>query len=206
MNIFWRGQTCFKIVVQASKGETVDILIDSIEEETGLRSQKEKADIFLSTHGAFKNIPKESFLITGPGEYEIKGIHIYGMDAPNGDDKKTIYTIEAEGIKICHLGILGKEDIPSSQIEEIGDVDILMIPIGGGNVLDAKAASGIVSQFEPKIVIPMYYNLPKLKIKLDGLQEFLNVLGIKSLQPEQKLLIKKKDLLIEEMKVVTLNP
>ncbi len=217
MNISWYGQTCFRIITQKGKDGQVNILIDPPQKESGLRSPKLEADILLFTNPDDERIKesswsKESFLITGPGEYEIKGVYIegisslrlvsHGLTAQND----TIYTIETEGIKICHLGKLAQGDLTSNQLEKIGEVDILMIPIGGAETIDAKAAVKIMAQIEPRITIPMYYRFPKLKIKLDTIDKFLKFLGIKKLEPLPKLSIKKKDILLEEAKIIVLAP
>ena len=109
-------------------------------------------------------------------------------------------------MKICHLGSLDQGELASKELEAIGDVDILMVPIGGKEALDTKEAIKIMSQIEPKIVIPMYYKIPGLKIALDGLDKFLKSLGIKKIESLPKLSIKKKDLPEEEAKIITLKP
>ncbi len=217
MNISWYGQTCFRIITQKGKDGQVNILIDPPQKESGLRSPKLEADILLFTNPDDERIKespwsKESFLITGPGEYEIKGVYIEGIPShrlvSNGPTahKDNIYTIETEGIKICHLGKLAQGDLTSNQLEKIGEVDILIIPIGGAETIDAKAAVKIMAQIEPRITIPMYYRFPKLKIKLDTIDKFLKFLGIKKLEPLPKLSIKKKDILPEEAKIIVLAP
>ena len=205
MLITWYGQTCFRIISQKGKEGPVNILIDPLEKGTGLRPPKLEADILLST--ANKKISNKAFLISGPGEYDIKGIYIQGIHSrgPATLEGNTIYTIESEGIKVCHLGMVSQDELKSEQFERIGEVDILMVPIGGGEVISAKGAIKMMSQIEPKIIIPMYYRIPKLKQKLDGLDKFLKNLGIKSLQPLPKLSIRKKDFSEEEAKIIVLK-
>lgn len=211
MNITWYGQTCFRINTQKNRNSSVNILIDPPDKESGLRGPKLEADIVLITHDnkPKKGISRDSFLIEGPGEYDIKGVYIYGLPTLTKEgisEKTAIYVIEAEEMKICHLGLLGRGELTSNQLERIGEVDILMVPIGGADTIDAKGAIKIMAQIEPKITIPMYYKIPKLKIKLTGLDEFLKALGIKSLQPLSKLSIKKRDLSGEEAKIIALEP
>jgi L-ascorbate metabolism protein UlaG (beta-lactamase superfamily) len=201
MNISWYGQNCFKIITQKEKNGQINILIDPFDKETGLRSPKMEADILLVS-GETKVPAGDYFLITGPGEYDLKGAYIKGIKAGSG----TIYVIESEEIKICHLGSLKQKELTADQLEVIGEVDVLMVPVGGGESLTADAAVKIISQIEPKITIPMYYKITGLREKLDGVDKFLKVLGIKSLAPEDKLLLKKKDILEEEAKIVVLNP
>jgi len=217
MTITWYGQTCFRINTQKSRNGSVNILIDPFEKEIGLRSPKTEADILLVTHDNERTLSGNFFLINGPGEYDVKGVYIQGILGKKKDsnppttpyiikkeasEKTTICTIEAEKIKICHLGRLGQKELFPSQIERIGKVDILMVPIGGKETLEAEEAIKIMSQIEPKITIPMYYQFPKS----DNLTKFLKSLGIKSLEPLPKLSIKKKDISEEEAKVIVLRP
>lgn len=204
MNINWYGQSCFRITTQKNKGEAVDILIDPLDKEQGLRGPKLEADILLVSSEDQKVGPGPYFLISGPGEYDIKGAYIQGIVSQN--KKNTIYTIETEEMRICHLGKLDQKELSSDQLDIIGDIDILMIPVGGGEVLGAAEAIKIMAQIEPKITIPMHYKIPNLKIKMEGLDNFLKSLGIKSLEPLPKLSIKKKDISLEEAKIIILQP
>mgnify|MGYP001140503062 CR=1 FL=1 len=221
MTIIWHGQSCFQITATRNKGEQVSILIDPFSDEIGLKFPKLTADILLITHNHYdhNNIKAVSapttnsqpFLISGSGEYEIKNVSIEGIhswhDTSEGEEQggNTVYIIEAEDLKLCHLGDFGQKELTEEQLEKIGEVDILMIPIGGIYTISAKEAVKVMSQLEPKVIIPMHYQIPKLKIKLDGLDKFLKMLGIKSITPENKLSIKKKDISPEEVKIVVLQ-
>lgn len=217
MQIIWKGQSCFQILSSQTKNHQIRIVIDPFDESTGLRLSKMEADLVLVTHehkdhSNVKGIEGNPFVISGPGEYEIKDVFVQGIpsfhDAVSGKERgtNTIYTIEAEDIRICHLGDLGQKELTSDQIEKIGEIDILMIPVGGVYTISAKEAVKIMSQIEPSITLPMHYQLPKLKIKLEGLDKFLKTMGIKRLQPQPKLTIKKKDIQSEEAKIIILNP
>lgn len=216
MHIIWKGQACFQILASQGKGEQILIVIDPFDESLGLRVPRLEADILLISHSHpdhnnKKAVSGNPFLIEGPGEYEVKGIFIQGISSWHDDSlgkergQNTIYTIEAEEMKICHLGDLGQKELTSAQIEEISDIDILMIPVGGVYTINSKGAQKIISQIEPKIVIPMHYQIPKLKLKLEGVDKFLKTMGQKSIEPQPKLLIKKKDLIKEGTKIVVLK-
>ncbi len=209
MKINWYGQTCFRIDAQVEKGKTVDILIDPFfDKGSGIRGPKLDADILMVSQDGQKVVSGRYFSITGPGEYDVKGLYIQGIgDGINSSEKErtTIYTIETEDIRLCHLGILGRNELSSNQLEKINGVDILMLPIGGNKSLDAKRAVKVMSQIEPKIIIPMYYKVPKIKTKLDKIDGFLKELGIKSLEPLPKLNIKAKDLPKDEAKIIILE-
>ena len=216
MNINWYGQSCFQISSTRGKDNHVSIVIDPFDESTGLIVPKLQADIVLVTHehsdhNNIKAVSGEPFIIEGPGEYDIKGSFIQGIsgyhDNTQGSQRGsiTIYTIEAEGMRICHLSDLGQKELSSSQLDKIGDIDILMIPIGGIYTIDAADAVKIMAQIEPRVIIPMHYKIPKLKIKLDDIDKFLKNLGIKKPESLPKLSIKKKDISTEEAKIIILQ-
>jgi len=217
MNIIWKGQSCFQIFTNQGKNNLVSIAIDPFSNDIGLRVPKLQADILLITHdhhdhNNIKAVSGQPFIIKGPGEYDIKEVFIQGFSAFYDDsqgaekEKITIYTIEAEEIRLCHLGDLGQKELSSEQLEKIGEVDILMIPVGGTYTIDAEEAIKIMSQIEPKITIPIHYKVPNLKVKIDGVDKFLKALGIKSLEPLPKLSIKRKDISQEEAKIIVLKP
>lgn len=209
MFITWHGNNCVKIISQKNKDGAVSILADLFDKDSGIRPPKSDADVLIFT--SRKNIGKieteNSFLIKGPGEYDIKGVYIQGIPAvgekENADD--AIFKIDAEEIKICHIGAFSKAELSTDQLEELGDIDILIIPVGGGNSLSAKDAIKIMAQVEPKITIPVNYKTTGAKAELAGLDEFLKALGIKSLPAIPKLSIKKKEIPEEEAKVVVLE-
>lgn len=202
MQIIWHGQSLFQIITTPQKNSQLKIVIDPFSEELGLKLPKLEADIILTTHSHCDHNNVKAILIEGPGEYEIKSVFIQGISSWSN----TIYTIESEEMRICHLGDFGQKELTSEQLEKIGEVDILMIPVGGVYTISAKEAINVISQIEPKITIPMHYALPKLKIKLDGVDKFLKTLGIKKIEPLNKLSIKKKDISPEEAKIVILKP
>ncbi len=216
MNITWFGQSCFQITTNQAKNNPVSIVIDPFSPEIGLKVPKLKADILLVTHSHYdhnnvKAVSNNPVLIDSPGEYEIKGVYIQGIpsfhDTVQGKERglNTIYTLEAEGIRICHLGDLGQNELTTEQLERIGENDILMIPVGGTYTIDLKAITKVLSQIEPKIIIPMHYQIPGLKIKLDGVDKFLKTMGVKSIDPLPKLSIKNKDISAEEAKIIILK-
>lgn len=209
MTISWYGQSCFRI--EAKEGS---ILIDPFSKEIGLKPPRINDDIVLVTHqhmdhNNIEGAPESAFIIQNPGEYENRGIAIRGIQTFH-DDKQgaerglnTVYTIKAEEMVICHLGDIG-HTLSDQQIEDIGDVDVLMIPVGGVYTIDAKAAVEVINQIEPKIVIPMHYKVPGLEVPLDGPEKFVKELG---LTPEKidKLKITKKNLPTEEVKLIMLE-
>jgi L-ascorbate metabolism protein UlaG (beta-lactamase superfamily) len=215
--ISWAGQSCFQISVSNSRDHSAEIVIDPFDEDTGLKVPNFSADILLVTHdhhdhNNVKAVKGTPFLISGPGEYEVKEVFIQGIpsfhDDKEGKEKglNTIYTIEAEEMRFCHLGDLGQKQLTDEQLDKIGQVDILMIPVGGEYTVDSSGASKIISQIEPRIVIPMHYALPKLKEKFDGVEKFLKTMGKNSVVSQDKFTVKASTLPKDGMEIVVLNP
>lgn len=211
MDIYWFGQACFKI-----KGKNTTIIIDPFDPDfTGLKLPKDlEADIAIASHEHKDHSNLDAVLgnpvkITGPGEYEIKGVTISGIavfhDQKLGTErgKNTVYHLEVDGLNIVHLGDLGHL-LSEQQVESIGSTDILMVPVGGTYTIDAKDAAEVVAQLEPPITIPMHYQTAGLKFPLDSVDPFLKEMGVENLQPTNKLTVT-RDKLPDEPQVVLLN-
>lgn len=204
MYISWLGQSCFKI---QSKDTT--LITDPIGKQNGLRAPRLGNVNIVTISRKDVDITKaktEALVIDTPGEYEMKQVFIQGIPVSQNQTKETltIFWIEAENITIGHLGPLA---VPPSdeELEKLEGLDILLVPVGGHSVLDAKKASQVISQIEPRITIPMYYKLPGIKEKLDTVDEFCKEMGIKSSEKIDRLRIQRKDLPQEEMKIIVLQ-
>jgi len=204
MIITWHGQSFFEISIKTPDKEKFVLEISPFDKDIGLKVPKINSDILIVSNStkAFSKTP-DTFLIESPGEYGLKGVFVKGIPSL---DKNVIYKIEAEGIKICHLGDFKQKELTSQEFEEIGEIDILMIPIGGGETIDAKTAGSIVSQIEPRMVIPMCYKIPGLKMNLESVDEFLKLMGVEKIEPQEKIKISIKDLPKEETEIIILKP
>lgn len=206
MTIEWRGEGCFEI---STTGDHFSILTELPSRDSGLNAPRTKTDVLLSIWAGledtiFSKKQEDRFIISGPGEYEVKGVTIKGLKlSSDANSIKTAYLINAEDLQIGYLGEIGKKEVTPELVGFFEDVDILMVPIGAGEMLDADAAMALINQIEPKIAIPMYYKIPGLKRRADSLEVFLKEAGV-NVKPEEKLLIKKKDLNVEETKIVPL--
>ena len=138
-------------------------------------------------------------LVTGPGEYEISGILILGMvtfhDGEEGRKRgrNTVYLVEVDEVSICHLGDLGHV-LTGEQVEEIGDVDVLLLPVGGVSTINASMAAEVVRQLEPKVVIPMHYKTPALVRELEPVEKFLREIGVREVNSQPKLSVTRSSL------------
>lgn len=217
MQITWYGQACFKVV----SGDTA-IVISPFQKGIGLNPPRGKMDVvLLSNDGSDGDatVPEGSIVISGEGEYEVKGVLInsfsffHAHEGASAMRRSTVYTIVVEGVTLCHLDNATPKQVDAI-LEKIGEVDVLMVPVGGAHrvgkeeihMLDAEAAASLVGEIEPRIVIPMYYKVPGLTVSLNNADAFLKAMGaLHGDGPVDKLTLKKKDLPQEETKVTVLS-
>lgn len=213
MYITWLGQSCFKLQDKTGS-DGITLVTDPYGEEIGLKMPRFEADIVTVSHGHFDHnntgaIRGNPFIINTAGEYDIKGVFIEGVaswhDDKSGGERgeNIIYRLEMEDISITHLGDLG-HILSAKQLEKLEGTDILLIPVGGKYTINAAKAVEVISQIEPRIVIPMHYKVPGLKADIDGVDKLIKELGLKPRQ-EEKLKISKKDLPAEDMELVLLQ-
>jgi L-ascorbate metabolism protein UlaG (beta-lactamase superfamily) len=199
MDINWLGHSCFRI-----KGSQAVIITDPFPPDLGYSLGKQTASIVTvshqhPSHSYTDDINGEPRIIRGPGEYEISGVLIIGIatfhDSVRGQTrgKNTVYLMEVDGISICHLGDLGHV-LSSDQVEELGDIDVLLLHVGGVSTINAAMAAEVIRQVEPKVVIPMHYKTPSLKRELDPVDDFLKEMGVGQIEPRNKLSVSRTNL------------
>ncbi len=192
MDISWLGHSCFKI-----KGSHATVITDPYSPSLGYSLGKPTARIVTVSHqhpghSYVQGVGGEPRVITGPGEYEISGILIIGIatfhDAERGGKRgrNTIYLMEVDEVSVCHLGDLGHV-LTAEQAEELGNVDILLLPVGGVSTINAPAAAEVVRRLEPKVVIPMHYKTQALSWELEPVGRFLKEIGVKEVNSRPKL-------------------
>jgi len=194
--------------VKIQSSETV-VLLSPPSEKSELKSSRMKADIVVLGKPSDKiNVDPRAeklFIIENSGEYESSGVFIYSIANPaKGEINSLLTSITMEGITIAHLGSLNSE-LTEAQIDLFEGADILMIPVGGNDVLDEKRANDIVAKLEPRIVIPMHFAQKGIKTKYNDVANFLKEVG-SQVKAEEKFKITKKDLPQETMEVVYLSP
>lgn len=197
MQIQWSGLASFRI--QTSHAV---IVTDPFSDSTGLIMPKLKADIVLVSDtenplcNNVKRLSGDGQVINGPGEYEIQNTFIYGVPAAN-----TLYLIEDDNISLAFLGALDN-GLTNEQLEKLEGADIVLLPIG---TLSKEQRAMVVSQLEPRVIIPYLFKQPKVKQALEPVETFLKELGVKATAPLEKYVIKDKDLPQEDTAVVILS-
>ncbi len=209
MEIDWFGHSCFRL-----RTRDITVVNDPYEKSIGLSLPRPRADIVTISHNhqghdnldGVRGTPK---IINGPGEYEIGGAFVTGVrlfhDKKSGKDrgKNTAYVITLDGLNLCHLGDLGH--VPTQpQAEDLGNVDILLVPVGGVSTINASEATEVIALFEPMVVIPMHYRVPDLAFKLDSVDKFVKEMGLKKAETIETYKVT-KDSLPKETQVVLLE-
>jgi len=211
MEIIWYGHSCFKI----SERGFATVVTDPYDHNVvGYEALKLKADVVTVSHEApghsfLSGVKGKSFLITGPGEYEIGGVFITGVQT-NGHAKRTsdeppntLYVFDFNGVTVAHLGDLRR--VPTqTEVEALGAVHVALVPVGGGGGLSAAKAAEMVSLIEPGIVIPMHYGTPATPLNLASLSKFLKEMGVGETAPEPMLKISRSNI-PEETRVIVLD-
>lgn len=210
MDIDWFGQSCFRL-----REGNITIVTDPYDKSIGYTLPRLRADVVTISHDApghayaagVKGDPK---VLSRPGEYEIRGVFITGIQTWSGGGAKgeakeenTVFVFEFGELTACHLGDLSRL-LSQAQVESMPDIDVLMVPVGGGGALDADKAGEVISQLEPRIVIPMHYRTPYINLPLDPLSKFLKEMGAAEHAPQESLKLTAAGL-PEETQVVVLE-
>lgn len=210
MEITWYGHSCFRL----SDRGIASVVTDPFDHQvTGYRALNLRADIVTVSHEApghnnFTAVKNRKHVITGPGEYEIGGVFITGVSTNGrtrkaGEPNNTLYVFDYKGVSIAHLGDLKR--VPTqSEVEGLGDVNVALVPVGGGGGLSASHAVEVVSLLEPGIVIPMHYGTPDCKLKLAPVNKFLKEMGLGNMEAESSLKITRSSV-PDETRVVVLS-
>ncbi|MCJ7569049.1 MAG: MBL fold metallo-hydrolase [Anaerolineales bacterium] len=211
MEITWYGLSCFRITERGK----ISIVTDPYDPAIGLPKRTLKADVVTISydtpgHNFFKAVKVGRRVIDGPGEFEIGGVFITGVrrvskvDKKNGEMQNTLFVLSFDGLTVAHLGNMAT--VPTqAQIEELGSVNIALVPVGGGGALNPSMAAEVISLIEPSIVIPMHYKTGEKDSELSTVEGFLKEMGVSDQAPLPSLNITKSSL-TEETQVVVLTP
>lgn len=212
MELTWLGHACFRL-----RGRDATLITDPPAPATGYALPRLTADVITVSHqhpghNYIKAVGGAPRVVDGPGEYEISGLLISGVQTYHDRERgkihgrNTAFLITIDDIHICHLGDLGAPLDDRAQ-EALSGADVLLVPVGGGNALNAEGAAKVVAQLEPHIVVPMHYATPAYKpadAPLDPVEKFLREMGVEVAEPLPKLTITPANL-PAETQVMLLN-
>ena len=210
MEIVWYGLSCFRMKERG----LATVVTDPYDTALGLPALKLTADVVTISHDSpghnnFGGVKGERLRVTGPGEYEVGGVFITGISMAakgqrkNGKVPNTLYVFEFEGLTVAHLGDLAY--VPTqAQIEDLGPVDIALVPVGGGEGLTPAEAAEVISLIEPSLVVPMQFKTGGEKIKLGQVAGFPSEMGIGKQEPQERLTVTKSGL-SDQTQVVVLQ-
>ncbi len=199
MEIVWLGHSCFRI-----KGKEASLITDPFPKNLGYTLGRVTADVVTVSHAHpghsfVEGISGEPKVLRRPGEYEIGNILINGLVTYHDEEhgaklgKNVVYLMEIDQVLICHLGDIGHILTPD-QVGELSGVEVLLIPVGGKSTLDGAAAAKTVRLLEPRLVIPMHYKTPATTLDIEPVDRFLKEMGLKTLEPQQKVMVTKSTL------------
>ncbi len=212
MEITWLGHACFRL-----RGKEVTVITDPFGPQLGYNLGRVSAQIVTISHDhpGHNNaaaVGGDPYVVRGPGEYEVQDVLITAVAAYHDDERgkrlgrNTIYLLHIDDLAVCHLGDLGHL-LTDHQREEIGDVDVLLAPVGGKNTINAVQAAEVISQVDPRIVIPMHYATAATEGKVEGLdplEKFCREMGVEVVEPQPKLAVTRGSLPAEPQ-VITLS-
>lgn len=190
MEINWHGLSCFRLT---ERGLATVVTDPYDHKEVGFEPLKMRGEIVTVSHDApghnfVTSVKGHSRVITGPGEFEIGGVFITGVQtnkkskSSTKELRNTLYVFDYDGVTVAHLGDLQR--VPSqTEIENLGGVNVVLVPVGGGGGLNAAKAAEIVSLLEPGFVIPMHYEVPESNLQLDPLNRFIKEMGVGTVEP-----------------------
>jgi L-ascorbate metabolism protein UlaG (beta-lactamase superfamily) len=209
LDVTWLGLSCFRL-----RGRSAAVVTDPFSPALGPKLRLEGNLVTVShpheNHSHVQSV-KDAYVIEGPGEYEVAGVTVRGVptyhDGQQGAEhgRNTVFVIELDDVRVCHLGDLGHR-LDDSALETIGNVDVLLVPVGGGRTLDGARAAEVVRQLEPRYVVPMHFGHPSLRTELAPVERFLNEMGVPESEAQTKLTVQASSAAEGETKVVVLEP
>ena len=208
LDLTWHGQSCFRL-----RGKGASVVTDPYPPSLGPRLKLDASLVTVShQHGSHSHVQavRDAYVIEGPGEYEVSGVTVRGLptfhDGADGAEhgRNTVFIIELDDVRVCHLGDLG-HSLSDEALEAIGNVDVLLVPVGGGAALDGARAAEVVRQVEPRYVVPMHFGHAAIRGDLAPVDRFLKEMGVAEAEPQTKLVVQASST-ESETKIVVLEP
>jgi len=199
MDIKWLGHSCFQI-----RSRTATIVTDPFSPDYGYSLGEPTSRIVTMSHGHaghsyIQGVGGDTKSLRAPGEYEISGVLIVWVSTFHDNEKgaargkNTVFVMDVDEVSVCHVGDLGHV-LSTDHVEAIGNVDVLMVTVGGVSTIDAAAAAEVVRQLEPKVILPMHYKTDVLDRGLAPVEDFLKEMGLKDVVSQPKLTVTRANL------------
>jgi L-ascorbate metabolism protein UlaG (beta-lactamase superfamily) len=208
LDVTWLGQSCFRL-----RGRNAAVVTDPYPPALGPKLKLEGNVVTVShghdNHSHVQSV-RDAKVVEGPGEYEVAGVTVQGLatyhDAKQGEEhgRNTVYVIELDDVRVCHLGDLG-HPLDAQALETIGNVDVLLVPVGGGCTLDGARAAEVVRQVEPRYVVPMHFGHAAIRTELAPVDRFLKEMGVTEAEAQPRLTVQASSA-ETETRVVVLDP
>jgi len=209
VDITWLGHSCFRL-----RSDELVVITDPYPLSLGLKPEVRPSTLVTISnthpnHGSVEDLAGAPKVFSAPGEYEFSGISVRGVMTPlppntATDQRNVAYSIEMDGVNICHLGDI-TEPLSPQQVDDLSPVDVLLVPTGGGCTLDLDAVLQLMQDLGPKVVIPMHYSVPPIDEALQGVDVFLSRMGLSEAQTQPRLIATSSNL-TPDMRVVLLAP
>jgi L-ascorbate metabolism protein UlaG (beta-lactamase superfamily) len=194
LDVTWLGHSCFRL-----RGKSAAVVTDPYPPSLGAKLSRLDAEVVTMSHGDPNHsyeqaVIRDAYRIHEPGEYEIAGVEVQGVptfhDATQGSERgrNTVYVIGLDDVRVCHLGDLGHR-LGDAEVETIGTIDVLLVPVSGAATLSAAQAAEVVRQLEPRYVVPMHFAIPQIKLPLEPVDRFLKEMGVAAAEPQPKLTV-----------------
>ncbi len=209
MDITWLGHACFRL-----RSDDIVVVTDPFPSSIGLRPDTRPATIVTVSnshpnHSAWSEVTGDPRVFKAPGEYEFRSVSVRGVMTPQEpntalEQRSVAFTVEMDGINICHLGDI-KVPPTTAQTDDLSPVDVLLIPTGGGCTMDIDQVLQTMQDLAPKVVIPMHHSNPDVNVELQGVDVFLNRMGLSEVQAQPRVSVTTSNL-TPDMRVVLLAP
>ena len=209
MDLVWLGHASFRL-----HSEGMVVVTDPFPEALGLRMDVRPAAVVTVSnphpnHAAAESVAGGPRVFRAPGEYEYNGVMVRGVMTPLTDgapheQRNVAYTIEMDGISVCHLGDLSRP-LTTRQLDDLKPVDVALVPAGGHCTLSMDHALQVVQDLDPRIVVPMHFGHGQQGVPLDGVEPFLRRLGVDEAQPQARLVVSQGSL-PSDLRVNVMSP
>ncbi len=209
MEITWLGHSCFRL-----RSDDLVVITDPYPLSLGLRPDTRPATVVTVSnshpnHSGWAEVAGEPKVFAAPGEYEYSGGSVRGVMTPLApgvprEQRNVAYSIDIDGVCVCHLGDIALP-LAARHLDDLGPVDVLLVPTGGGCTLSLDQVLRTMQDLEPKVVIPMHHEIPGVKAPLQGVDVFLSRMGLSEVQPQTRLAVTAANL-PTDMRVTLLAP